>query len=344
MNISKWFIMLAVMLALTGLVVAENSTNGTNDNNNDNVTQGQALAVRYDHLVCKVDFTNTQIDLLKEYVSVDQTDNKDELTSDMTALKVFLDSKNKDGFDAYVTETLRPDMQNATKDLNDAKKNFNQYNLTNNRSEAFKTELKDAKKVYNECVNDKEIKMAQVMETHMDNWNKQWGKVIDRMTEKNITMADAQALQKEIEAQNTALKELIASGNITKIKEFMQTYHEAQLHYAARFEVARLKGYRDKLGPMADKYNMSGILHDIDEKIAGVENYTRPGHKYSDGEFKNTWEDIKNASKDMREAAKGINDERMKERQQMMNERQNKINEKNGSKGRGMNGGNGGDQ
>ncbi len=79
MNIGKWFVMLVAMLALTGMVMAEDNST---DDADDNVTQGQALSVRYDHLVCKVQFTNTQIDLLKEYASVDQTANKDKLLTD----------------------------------------------------------------------------------------------------------------------------------------------------------------------------------------------------------------------------------------------------------------------
>ena len=345
--------MLIVMLAVTGIVVAENNstdnstitnnnvtqnvtqnqtTNNTNNNitgnttqnqttnvTDDNATQKLALNVRYDNLQCKVTFTNTQIDLLKRYIpTIDQTANKNELLSDMIALKSFLDSSNRDGFDTYVTNTLRLDMQNATRDLNAVKKNFKQYNLTNESRTALITELKNARQVYSACVDDKEIKMAHVMETHMENWNRQWNNVINKMSEKNITMADAVALQAEIEAKNAQLKVLIAEGNITKITAFMQTYYEDQLHYAARFEISRLKGYRDKLGPLANMYNMSDKINAIDKIIAGAEKNAKPGHNYTSGEFNNTWSDIKSAGKDMQQAAKDINAERKKEQQQRM--------------------------
>jgi hypothetical protein len=325
MNIGKWFVMLVAMLALTGLVMAETNTT---DDINDNATQGQALNVRYDHLTCKVEFTNTQIDLLKEYASIDQTANKDKLTADLEVLETYLDSNNREAFDNFTTSTFRIDMQKATQDLNTVKKNFRQYNVTNESKTALLSELKDAKSDYSACVSDKELKMATVMQKHMDKWSEHWGNVINRMEERNITMADAEALQTEIAAKNAELSALIASGNITKIQEFMKAYHEDQLHYAARFEIARLKGYRGKLEPMADKYNMSDRLHDIDDKIAEAEKLAQPGNRYAYGEFKNTWDDIKDAGRDMQNVAKEINSERIKERQEKMNERQEKIAER----------------
>ena len=151
--------------------------------------------------------------------------------------------------------------------------------------------------------------MARVMEIHMRNCNRQWTSMISKLSEKNITMEDAIGLQAEIEAKSEKLKILIASGKVAQIREFMQTYHDSQLYYAAKFEIARLKGYRNALEPLAEEYKMSDKIHAIDEKIAEAENLTRRGHNYADGEFSNTWSNIKSAGKDMQEAAKEINSE-----------------------------------
>jgi len=329
MNTTKWLVMLVMMLALTGFVMAEannTDTNTTNtDTGNNDATQGQALSVRYDNVQCKVTFTDTQIDILKKYTTVDQTANEDKLVSDMSALKTLVDTTNKDGFDTYITNNIRPDLQKASQDLTDVKKNFRQYNVSNESRTAVITELKDAKNAYVACTNDKEIKMATVMETHMDNWNKQWGKIIDNMNKKNITMDDAVALQKEIDAKNTELKALIAEGNITQIQDFMQTYHDDQMHYPARFEISRLTGYKNKLAPLVDTYNMSGKIDDINQKIADAEKYIQPGYKFKDGEFNNTWSDIRGIGQDMKEIAKNITDERINARQGKIAERQQKI-------------------
>ena len=324
--------MLVVMIALIGVVRAEDNTTNTtvsvNDTAtiNDTIAQGQALNVRYDNVQCKVAFTNTQIDLLEKYVSVDQTANKDKLLADMITLKTYVDSINKTSFDNYIAQTVTPDMQNASQDLTNVKKNIKQYNLSNESKTALVTELKDAKNAYTNCTNDKEIKMADVMETHMENWNRQWGKIIGNMNKKNITVENVTGLQAEIDAKNTELKALIAEGNITQIRDFMQTYHEDQFHYAARFEIARLDGYKNKLAPLADQYNMSDKINDIDNMIAIAQQYAQVGHKYTDGEFNSTWQNIKNVGQDIKEIAKNITDERVKERQGKLAQRQQNIN------------------
>lgn len=313
------------MLALVGTVMAEDNTTNTTISVNDTVTQGEGLNVRYDNVQCKVAFTNTQIDLLEKYISVDQTANEDKLLADMTTLKTYVDSIDKTGFDNYITQTITPDMQNASQDLTNVKKNIKQYNLSNESKTALVAELKDAKNVYANCTDDKEIKMANVTEIHMENWNRQWGKIIDNMNRKNITVENVTDLQAEIDAKDAELKALIAEGNITQIRDFMQTYHEDQFHYAARFEITRLNGYKNKLVPLADQYNMSDKINEINKMIADAQQYAQAGHKYNNGEFNSTWENIKNAGQDIKEIAKNITDERVKERQGKLAQRQQNI-------------------
>ena len=142
------------------------------------------------------------------------------------------------------------------------------------------------------------------------------------MDKKNITTANMTAIMDEIDARNAKLRELIASGNITTLKDFMQAYHDAQFHFAARFEIARLEGYKNKLAPLADRYNMTGQLDNINAKIANAEQYAREGYKYQNGEFNQVWSDIKGAGKDIQQTAKDINAERMKERQNNRTQRQ----------------------
>jgi hypothetical protein len=321
MNIIKLFGMLAIMLALTGMVIAETNES---DTNSTELTNSQALIVRYDHLQCKVEFTNTQIDILNEYIStLNQTENKEKLLEDMNELKAFVEEINKTEFDRYVTEILSKDLKKASEDLTVAKRNFKQYNLSNETKTEITTQLKDAKEAYSKCISDKEIKMSKVMEKHMENWNKQLEKIMEKMNKKNITTENMTAIINEINERNEKLQELINAGNITTIREFMKEYHISQFNYATRFEIARLNGYKEKLGPLAEKYNMSDKIKDINEKINHMEKY-----KYNDSENKKIWEDIKETGKDIKDAAKEINDERLKERSEKINERQQKIEDK----------------
>ncbi len=326
MNIMKWFGMLAIMLALTGFVMAEGTDNNTDDLND---VQGQALNVRYDHLQCKVDFTNTQIDTLNKYVTqLDQSANKDVLVTDMNNLKVFVTANNKTEFDAYVTNTLIPDLNKASQDLSTVKTNFKQYNLSNETRTALISELTTAKKTYSACIADKEVKMSKVMEKHMEKWSDHLEQIMEKMDKKNITTENMTAIIAEMTAKHDQLQQLINSGNITKMKEFMKEYQDLQFHYAAKFEVARLNGYKDKLESLADKYNQSDKMKDIDKKIHDLENYTKEDYKSKGSEHKKVLDDIKALESSMKDTAKNINNERLKERSEKLNEKEQKIEEK----------------
>ncbi|MGV8087355.1 MAG: hypothetical protein ACP5N1_07020 [Candidatus Woesearchaeota archaeon] len=327
MNIIKWFGMLAIMLAITGFVMAEETVSDARDASNELTTaHSQALSVRYDHLQCKVDFTNKQIETASTNIpGVDLTANKEELVQDMQELEIFVTEIDTEGFDEYINETLRPDLKNATDKLNEIKRNFRQYNLSDEVKDIIISDIKEAKEQYSECVSDKEVKMAQVMENHMEKWNEQLEKIIEKMNDRNITTANMTEIIAEINDRNVKLQELIANGNITVIREFMKEYRYSQFHYAARFEIARLNGYKEKLEPLAERYNMSEYLKNMDNKIMDAEKYAKEGYKYSEGERQKVWNNIKDAGQEIRATAKNINDERVKERQENINERSEQM-------------------
>jgi hypothetical protein len=326
MNINKWFAMLVVMLALTGMVIAET------DDTDTGATLKQALIVRYDHLICKVNFTTTQIDSLNKYVpTANVSSYKEKLSNDMNTLKVFVDSNNKTGFDEYVASTFRQDFNAATDVLNDVKKNFRKYNVSNDSKTAFINELKTSRDVYSDCISDKELKMGQVLQKHIDNWNKNWDKVIERLSQKGINVTEMEALKTELALKNAELQAIVASGNVSELRKYMNDYRQDQLLYAAQFEIAKLKTYKEKLNPMAKKYNLSGKIDDINSKIGEANKYAQKGYKYKEGEFQNVWDHIKNASKDMKEISKDVLKEQSREKQEQKEDK--KAGKINSSKG-----------
>jgi len=284
----------------------------------DNATLSQALNVRYDQLACKVNFTNNQIDLAIKYVPnateiTDLSSDKATLSSDITMLKGFVDGNNRTAFDAYATTPFRPDMQKATSDLMTIKKNFRKYNVSNDTKAAFVTDLKSLNAQYADCINDKELKMGKVMETHLENWNKYWTDIIDKMSKNGINTTQMETLKAEIEAKNMQLQALLDAQNVSQLKKYMGDYRQDQLHYAARFEVERLKGYKGRLETEAEKYNMTDKINDIDSKIADADKYSQAGYKYQQGDFENVWSNIKGANMDMKNLSKEILQDRKQE-------------------------------
>jgi hypothetical protein len=307
---NKIILMLVMMLALTGVAIAE-----TNDTDN---TYAQALNVRYEHLQCKVDFTVGQIELLEKYVPEAVSDNlsssKDKLDDDMDALKDHVDDGNKTAFDKYLGDTFRPDFQKATQELNNIKKNFKTYNVSNETKAKIVSDLKTLKEEYANCTSDKEIKMGTIMEKHMENWNKQWENVIERMKQKGMNTTDMETLIAEINAKNQELSALLYSKNITNLGVFIKGYRDEGLHYAARLELGKLKSYKGKLDPESIKYNLSGKDNNISKHIEKAEKYAQVGHKYQEGEFEYAWNEIRQANNDMKDMSKKVLQERAKER------------------------------
>jgi hypothetical protein len=322
----KFFMMLIMMLVLTGLAMAE--TNNTEINDTDiNDTYTQALSVRYEHLQCKTDFTIGQIELLEEYIPEAVSDNfsssKNRLDTEMDKLKDYVDDANKNTFDSYLANTFRPDFQKITQELNSIKKDFRKYNVSNETKTEFIDELKDLKEDYTECISDKEIKMGTVMEKHMGNWNKQWENVIERMKQKGMNTTEMEVLIAEINAKNQELNALLESKNITNLGEFIKGYRDDSLHYAAKLEIGKLKSYKVKLDPELSRYNLSKTDDNVSKHIEKAEKYTQAGDKYQEGEFEDSWNEIGQANKDMKDMSKNVLKERAKERMHAENDIEN---------------------
>jgi len=304
----NFIIAFVLVLALATTVFAED----------DNATMAKALNIRYDQLACKVSFTNGQIDLVTKYApnaasNYSISADKDKLTTDINTLKGFSDSYNRTEFDNYVATPFRPDLQKATQDLMSIKRSFKKYNVSNDTRAAFVTDLKSLNTQYSDCINDKELKMGQVMETHLENWDKYWTSIIDKMSKNGLNTTEMENLKAEIEAKNVQLQALLDAQNASQLKKYIGDYRQDQLHYAARFEVERLKGYRDKIGSEADKYNLTGMITDIDNKIATADKYSQQGYKYQQGDFQNVWNNIKGANMDMKNLSKDILQDRKQE-------------------------------
>ncbi|MGV8141698.1 MAG: hypothetical protein ACP5NW_04640 [Candidatus Woesearchaeota archaeon] len=311
------FLMLVMMIALTGIAVAD--TNDTEINDTDAYTiQSQALNVRYDHLQCKVSFTIGQIELFEEYVpdavNDNLSDSKETLETDMDNLKKYVDDVNKTAFDKYLEDTFRPDFQKATQMLNSIKEDFRQYNVSNETKTELIDELKDIREEYSECVSDKEFKMGTVMERHMENWNRQWGNAIERMKQKGMNTTEIEALIAQINTKNQELNSLIESKNLTNFMKYANEFRQDHLRYAAKIEAEKLKTYKGMLNSESKRYNLSDRNDNIDKHISEIEKYAQKDGKYQEKEFEHAWENVKEANKEMKDLSKDVLKERTRER------------------------------
>lgn len=324
----NWIVGLVLMLALTGTVIADNNTsNGnstsTNVTDNDSDTYGKALEVRYEHLTCKVEFTDAQIELFDEYVETDLSDLKDSkerLNDYLEVLEGYAEDNNKTAFDKYLEDTFRPEFNNVTKGLNTIKKDFNRYNMSNSTRTEFIDDLKDIREEYADCVSDKELKMGKLMQRHMDNWNNQYRNSIKKMSRNGLNTTEMDAIIANMSARNAELQALIESGNITKLREFMEQYREESMHFATKIEIEKLKSYRSQLNEESHRYNKTDRMNNIDKHLEDAERYTEryrgqddQDEDQDDEDYADAWENVRGANHEMKELSKDILKERARE-------------------------------
>lgn len=332
MNGTKtFFAMVFMLLAVTAFAVAAEQ-NESNDIEQEKILNN-SMQVRYEHLECKIVFTNDQIVLLNEYLPEDNglMVYKEILEDDLNELKDLLDERNRTVFDDYITDTLRPDLVNATQALNNVKKDFRKYNITVEHKEEIKNMLKALKDNYSACISDKARKIAEIHKKHYELTDYRWQNIIRNMNKLNISTEQLEEIRALLQDQEQRLDDAIETGNQTFIREVLAQIRAEHQHLWANFEISRLNGYMNKIGPMAEKYGMGEKMNQMRQHLSEMENYTAQGHKFKEGEGRMVWQELRDTSMDMREASKEILKQRVQEQKDL---REANKNMNNGSRGR----------
>jgi len=266
--------------------------------------------------------TNAQIELIEEYINTDVSgliDAKEELDDYMDVLEGYVEDNNKTAFDTYLEETFRPNFNNVTKELNSIKKDFRKYNLSNDTKAEFVTDLKELVKEYSECTSDKELKMGKVMEKHMENWNKHYEQNIKKMGRNGLNITEMEAIIANMTARNAELQKLIESGNITKLKEFMEQYRNESMYFATKMEIEKLRSYKGGLNDESNRYNKTEKMRNIDKHLEDAEKYSQRNNgnddqdDENDEDYEDAWENIRGANDEMKNLSKDILRERERE-------------------------------
>jgi hypothetical protein len=290
-----------------------NNTNNNSVNNTDLDRYYKALEVRYEHLKCKVELTNKQIDLFDKYLPELNLDNyKTEIKKDLEQLKEYSEDKDKEAFNTYLEAEFKQDFIKATAALVNAKKEFRNYNLTNETKKDIINELKEYKSEYAECTSDKQLKMAKLTQKHFERLNEHWEKSLEKMSKRGLDTVELEKLREEIEDRDEKIQELIESKDYEALNAYLKELRKEHLHAAARFEIEELKSHNEKLKSEAKRYGVEKSFEDIDKNIEDAEKKAERGRKYEEKEMKETWKSIKEANKEMRETSKDILKERQK--------------------------------
>jgi len=309
------------LFSIAGLAIADNTPNTALKTQ----VEGASLDTRFQHLSCDVNFTNSQIDSIITYIPSQPSisSDKDKLLSDMNSLQAIKDDPGKQAsdFSAFVSSTLRKDMNQATADIKNVKKNFRSYNLTNDTVASYKNDLTAEINTYRSCSENTQVSNGNVILKYYQTTETNWAQTIIQMGQKNVSITDVSAIDQEMKDAIQQLQTAINSNNGTAVQNAVQSISEERLHLFARFNIARINAYIIKVDPLAQQYNMSDSIDGLRQKFDNIGNLVAPGYKYAQGDMNNVWSTIKNVSKSLTDISKNIQLDRRKEMQQIRQER-----------------------
>ena len=303
--------LLLVFLLATTIVHAEDEETEIEETEDAETINMQALNVRFDHLKCKVDLTNRQIDLIKEvFPDADLTEHKDKLNADIDELSSIKDLGEKAAFDEYITTVLRPDFHEANSDIREIKANWSQYNNSDDQAAEFRDGIKAAVESYAECVGKKEKAMTRVMMNHLKYTETHWNRIIGTMQNRNMDTAKMEQIKEQLQARIAEIQQTISYNDTTRVRQRLDDAREHNLQLWANFERERLYGYLDKIEGATTNANRTNNIESVKSRLENIDRYVVQGYAYQRGDAVQVRAILGEASKELRQTSLEIAKER----------------------------------
>lgn len=289
---------LAVIL-MSGIIIAQEDSAVKESKRND-------FNARLSHIMCRIDLTKTQIDLLSG-VDSNLTMYKEKLDADAVKLKEFADAMNHKEFGKYFTTSLKDNLKNAVVAIKDAKRDFKNSNLTVEEKKTLRVNHKAAITAFADCVNKADKGWGEKRAGHLNAWINHWNNVISKMKEKGYDTTEMEAVVSDAQSKLLPALEAIKSATTKEArKTAMENAKNLHLHLWARFEIARIKSYLNSVDDDAIAKGYQSEVDAINAKLTEAANLAVSGKKYKDGEFETVWTAIRDAAKMLKDLNKKL--------------------------------------
>lgn len=291
----------------------DSSGNDTDDDSNDDTDDnidyyGRSLNLRYENLICKVDFTVGQIDVINNYTNdpdadiiEELLDDREELLDDKDDLKDVYDDKNATEFNDFVTEVLHPDFNKTMYDLKEFKDDYKEYVDEEDR-EDFRNELNALKDEYNECTSTRYRDMSKLMDKYYKHKAKMWDQIIKSMRQRKLTTEEMEEVREKLLERLDDLEDAINSGDQARIAEQLRLMSQEHLQLWAKFHSGRLNSYLNRIEPAANKYGRSDEVKNMRMQLWKLKNLSDEDKE----DAKKVWSELKHNADYMREMGKGM--------------------------------------
>lgn len=289
-----------VLLASSLFVIAQEDAADTKVKE----TKRNDFNARISHIMCRVDLTKKQIDLLSG-VDSNLSTYKAALDADVAKLKEFANAMNHKEFGSYFTTTFKDDLKKAVVAIKSAKSDIRKANLTKEE----KTTLKDGDKAaiaeFANCTNKAEKDWSDKRADHLNSWIEKWSRIIARMKDKGYDTAGMESVVSDAESKLLPALQAIKNATTKEArKTAMENARNLHLHLWAKFEIARVKSLLMYVDDDAIAKGYQADVDAISAKLDEADKLAVSGKKYKDGEFETVWGVIRDAAKMLKDLNK----------------------------------------
>jgi hypothetical protein len=326
MTKTKWYAIffMALVCLLFGAMTAT-AANDASSAKKD--ARGEEISARYKNLECRVNLGLAQADIIDKYTNISGIDTKiAKVRSDLVTMKGYADSGNTTLFNDFMKNTVKADVDDLQRSIQEFYKGFKSQNLTNETRTALKADWKDAISDFADCNGEARRDVVSAREKFMDEQINEWNQVKENFRVRGFDVRDMDSIDADAERLNELLGQALNSTSDADFKAKIEEARQLHLHLWARFQIAKLDSYLTKLEPLADKANMTVQVTEIRALLTEATELALPEKAYSEGDFKATWEKIKLASEKLNDLAKNLRDDakgqRQEKNQQLKDQRQ----------------------
>jgi hypothetical protein len=277
----------------------------------------QILQARYDMAGARVNFAAGVLTDTATLVAnaSDLNTHVDKLNGDLSTLKGYVNSNDKNGFDSYLSGTVRPDVQAALDAMKADMKQFKAWGVTKATTDQLKSDYQNRKSTMDQQNHAAVIELGNI---RLSYYNDAMSKSDDRMSKlsaKGIDVSGMQAVESGAKANVVdPLQSAVSSGNADAVKAQLhdkcigngQPY---SYHFFANMDLQALKATSAKIGTSVNNSTVQQQLAGVNAKLSGVEGSlssigTSP---YTSGQQDQVWNDLKAASESLKTIIKELN-------------------------------------
>lgn len=279
--------------------------------------QQQILQVRYDLTTAHVNFMSgvmaDTVNLVPQ--ASDLNAHIATLTGDLAQLQGYVSSSDRAGFNAYMQDTVRPDLKTASDALRGDKSHFREWGVNNSTKLQLLSMYQARKATFDAEVNEARVQLGQIRLSGYNDAMARSDSWIGSLAAKGIDVTDMQSLRTS--AQSGVVDPLQASINTGNAETIMNEVKSKSLfngapysfHYAARMDLAALTAVTDHIETNATQAGYGDDIAEVRAKLASAQStLTIVGtNPYADSRQEQIFGDLKAASQQLRTIIQAMN-------------------------------------